>query len=279
MKWSGIYYVAFFILLTLIWDVSTRRAIGVRRPWVATILRDAPLTGLSMLAIIVVVYFSSWTGWLLTDGGWDRHWADGHPSSWVPATVRSLWHYHAEAWRFHVGLDSGHAYGSNALSWPFQARPTAFYWDTVTDGSRGCNVDKCAAEVLALGNPIIWWAAIFAVVHQAWRWIGRRDWRSGAVLVGIAAGWVPWLIYLDRTIFTFYTIVYTPFIVMALAMTLGTVLGGADASRRRRRDGAIAVGAFLLLVIAAAWWFYPVWTGEVIPYEAWRLRMWLPTWT
>lgn len=279
VKWSGIWYVAFFILLTLIWDVSTRRAIGVRRPWVATILRDAPLTGLSMLAIIVVVYFASWTGWLLTDGGWDRHWADTHPSSWVPATIRSLWHYHAEAWRFHVGLDSGHAYGSNALSWPFQARPTAFYWDTFTDGRAGCTVDKCAAEVLALGNPIIWWAAIFAVVHQAWRWVGRRDWRSGAVLVGIAAGWVPWLIYLDRTIFTFYTIVYTPFIVMALAMTLGTVLGGANASRRRRRDGAIAVGAFLVLVVAAAWWFYPVWTGEVIPYEAWRLRMWLPTWT
>ena len=36
---------------------------------------------------------------------------------------------------------------------------------------------------------------------------------------------------------------------------------------------------FLLLVVAAAWFFYPIWTGEVIPYQAWRLRMWMPTWT
>ncbi|MBK9738231.1 MAG: phospholipid carrier-dependent glycosyltransferase [Actinobacteria bacterium] len=279
VKWSALWYVAFFIALTLIWDVSARRVVGVRRPWVATIVRDAPATGISMLAIIAVVYVSTWSGWLLTDGGWARGWADDHPESWIPAALRSLWHYHVEAWNFHVGLDSGHAYGSNALSWPFQARPTAFYWDSIKDGSKGCPTDNCAAEVLALGNPIIWWAAIFAVIHQAWRWVGRRDWRSAAVLVGIAAGWVPWLIYLNRTIFTFYTIVYTPFIVIALAMSLATVLGGEDASPRRRRAGALTIGAFLLLVVAAAWWFYPVWTGEVIPYEAWRLRMWLPTWT
>ena len=56
-----------------------------------------------------------------------------------------------------------------------------------------------------------------------------RDWRSGAVLAGIAAGWVPWLLYLDRTIFTFYAVVFVPFVVMAVAMTLGSILGPADA--------------------------------------------------
>ena len=73
--------------------------------------------------------------------------------------------------------------------------------------------------------------------------------------------------------------VLAPFVVMALSMSLGTVLGPSTASAKRRRDGSIAVGLFLLVVIAAAWWFYPIWTGEVIPYESWRLRMWMPTWT
>jgi dolichyl-phosphate-mannose--protein O-mannosyl transferase len=132
--------------------------------------------------------------------------------------------------------------------------------------------------VLALGNPIIWWAAIGAMVHQVWRWTARRDWRSGAVLVGIAAGWLPWMLYLNRTIFTFYTVVYVPFVVMALAMTCGSILGPSNASERRRRWGAIAVGTLVLLVVLAAWWFYPIWTGQVIPYEQWNLRMWMPTW-
>lgn len=279
VKWSGLWFLALFAIMTVVWDISARRAVGVRRPWTATVLRDAPAAALSIVAIAAVVYLASWSGWLLTDGGWNRSWAATQPDSIIPEALRSLWHYHAEAWRFHVGLASGHAYDSNALSWPFMTRPTALYWNAIKDGSGGCPTDNCAAEVLALGNPIIWWAATFAMVHQLWRWIGRRDWRSGAVLVGIAAGWVPWLIYLDRTIFTFYTIVYVPFLVMALAMSLGTVLGPASASAARRRNGAIAVGAFLLLAVVAAWWFYPIWTGEVIPYDAWRLRMWMPSWT
>jgi dolichyl-phosphate-mannose--protein O-mannosyl transferase len=279
VKWSGLWFLALFALMTVIWDVSARRAVGVQWPWRATLLRDAPVTAVVMIGLAFAAYLATWSGWLLTDGGWARDWAASQPPSLLPAALRSLLHYHSEAWSFHVGLSSGHSYDSNAISWPLQTRPTAFFWDTVRDGSRGCPTDYCAAHVVALGNPIIWWAGALAMVHQMWRWIGRRDWRSGAVLVGIAAGWVPWLLYLDRTIFTFYTVVYVPFLVMALAMSLGTVLGPADAPAKRRRDGAIAVGVFLLLVVAAAWWMYPVWTGELMPYDQWRLRMWLPTWT
>ncbi len=278
VKWSGLWFVAFFILMTLVWDVSARRVIGVRRPWRATILRDAPATGLSMVAIAAVVYVSTWTGWFLTDGGWDRNWAATQPDSWIPAALRSLWHYHVEAWNFHVGLNSGHPYGSNALSWPFMARPTSFYYESIKDHTLGCETDNCSTAVTALGNPIIWWFGILAVIHQIWRWLGRRDWRSGAVLVGIAAGWVPWLLYLDRTIFTFYTVVFTPFVVMAVAMTLGTILGPTNAPAKRRRDGAVAVTAIVLVMVVAAWWFYPIWTAESIPYEAWRLRMWFSSW-
>jgi dolichyl-phosphate-mannose-protein mannosyltransferase len=279
VKWSGLWFLALFAIMSVVWDVSARRVIGVRRPWVATIVRDAPAAALSIIAIAAVVYLSTWTGWFLTSGGWDRQWAAAHPPSFIPAALRSLWHYHAEAWHFHVGLNSGHAYGSNALSWPFMTRPTAFYYESFKDGANGCPTNNCAAEVLALANPIIWWAAIFALIHQAWRWIARKDWRSGALLVGVAAGWIPWLIYLDRTIFTFYVIVYVPFVVIAVAMSLGSILGPSTASAGRRRNGAIAVGAFLLLVVATSWWFYPIWTGQVIPYDAWRLRMWMPTWT
>ncbi len=278
VKWSALWFIAFFVLLTLLWDVSARRVIGVGRPWRATILRDAPVTGLSMVAIAAVVYLSTWTGWLLTSGGYDRAWADTQPASWIPAALRSLWHYHAEAWHFHVNLDSAHPYSSNALSWPFQARPTSFYYQGIKDHSQGCDIDSCSSAVTALGNPLIWWFGIVAVLYQAWRWVGRRDWRSGAVVVAIAAGWVPWLLYLDRTIFTFYTVVISPFLVMAVAMTLGAILGPADAPVRRRRDGAVAVAFLVLAMVVAGWWFYPVWTGEVIPYDAWRMRMWFSTW-
>jgi dolichyl-phosphate-mannose--protein O-mannosyl transferase len=132
--------------------------------------------------------------------------------------------------------------------------------------------------VIALGNPVIWWAAVLALFHQVWRWAGVRDWRAGAALCGFLAGWAPWLAFQERTVFAFYAIVFLPFMVMALTLSLGTVLGPASATRERRTNGALAVGLFLLAAIVAAWWFHPIWTGQVITYEQWQMRMWLPTW-
>ncbi|MSY41055.1 MAG: phospholipid carrier-dependent glycosyltransferase, partial [Actinobacteria bacterium] len=77
VKWSGIWFVVAFILMTLVWDVSARRAIGVKRPWTATVLRDAPLAGITMVAIVIAVYFFSWTGWFLSDDAYNRNWAAG----------------------------------------------------------------------------------------------------------------------------------------------------------------------------------------------------------
>ncbi len=40
-KWSGIYFVAVFGLLTVLWDMGARRTAGVRRPWIGALVRDA----------------------------------------------------------------------------------------------------------------------------------------------------------------------------------------------------------------------------------------------
>lgn len=277
VKWSGLWYVAAFGLLTVIWDVALRRRLGVSRPWSTTILRSGPPAFLAIVGSAIVVYLVTWTGWFITDGGWGRQWADAD-SSIVPAGIRSLWHYHADAWRFHVGLTSDHSYESNPLSWFMQTRPTSFYWKSLANGEGGCEVDSCAAEVLALGNPVIWWLGSAALLYQVWRWAAHRDWRSGAVLLAVVAGWVPWLLYLDRTIFTFYSVVIVPYIAIALAMAVGSILGPQSAPPERRRWGAIGAGSIVLLAVVAAWWFYPVWTAEVIPYVQWQWRMWMPTW-
>ena len=56
------------------------------------------------------------------------------------------------------------------------------------------------------------------------------------------------------------------------------LLGPADASPTRRRRGAVAVVVLVAAVVIAAWWFYPVWTGQLIGYDQWQQRMWLPSW-
>jgi dolichyl-phosphate-mannose--protein O-mannosyl transferase len=276
VKWSALWFIAIFMLMSLLWDVSTRRTIGVSRPWLATLAKSAPIVLVTSIAMLVFVYLLSWSGWFLSTTGWGRTWADNKDPSVVPNALRSLVDYHRQAWNFHVNLQSEHSYQSNPISWPLMTRPTSFYYESIKDGSLGCPTDHCAQEVLALGNPIIWWAALLAIPYQLWNWITTRDWRSGALLAGIAAGWLPWMLYLNRTVFTFYTVIYVPFVVMAIALTIMKLLQRKPPQQQRLVIALIAL--YLIAVIAAAWWFYPIWTGEVIPYDKWRLRMWMPTW-
>jgi len=223
-----------------------------------------------------VAYLVTWSGWLLTDGGYDRDWAATNPGwPFVPDALRSLAEYHRAAWAFHVGLDSPHSYKSSAWSWPVMSRPTSFEYES-PEGA--CGSDRCAQEVLALGNPIIWWAGLLALFHNVWRAVAGRDWRSGALLVAYLAGWLPWLVFHSRTIFTFYAIVLVPFMAGMLAISLASLAGGPDATASRRQWGILAAGTVLLLVVASTWFFLPIWTGGVLPYERWDWRMWLPTW-
>ncbi len=282
-KWSGVWFLAAFGLLTVFWDIGMRRVIGVRT-LEATLgaIGEGLLALVSMGAVAIAVYITTWTGWLLTDGGYDRQWADTVPAAagfgWVPDGLRSLLHYHSEMLNFHVHLTSPHSYQSNAWSWLLQTRPTSFYYESPAYGVSGCTVDKCSSEVLALGNPLLWWMGTAALIHQSWRWFARRDWRSGAVVLAILAGWLPWLGYQGRTIFTFYSVAFVPFLCIALAMTLGVVIGPSSATATRRTTGGLVAGGLVLILVAVSWFFYPIWSADVIPYTAWNLRMWFPTW-
>jgi len=273
VKWSGIYYVVAFGLLTVLWDVAWRHRQG-QRPFRA-LLTDALPAALTIVPIVLAVYLASWYGWYFSDNAWDRNW---NPGSGPIAAMSSLFHYHAEMWNFHNKLTSDHSYESSAFGWLVQARPTSFFFESPAATGNDCPSGKCAAAVTALGNPIIWWAATLSLLHQLWRWIAVRDWRAGAVLAGVAAGWLPWIVFPDRTIFSFYSIVFTPFLLMGLTLTLASIAAPASRPNIDRNGRIVLVGAFLLVCIAVSYFFYPVWTAQVIDHNQWSNRMWLPTW-
>ena len=109
-------------------------------------------------------------------------------------------------------------------------------------------------------------------------WAGRRDWRAGAILAGLAAGYLPWLLYPERTIFFFYAIAYEPYLVLALVIVLGLVLGTRSRSALAPAAGRLLVGIFLVLAVLVSAYFYPIWTAELISYQDWQNHMWMPSW-
>ncbi|WP_217205478.1 dolichyl-phosphate-mannose--protein mannosyltransferase [Streptomyces sp. AC550_RSS872] len=289
-KWNGLYFLVAFGLMTVLWDVGARKVAGARHPCTAVLKRDLGFAFLATVPVAIVTYIASWTGWILspTDGtgGYYRNWAgaDGRGSSWswlFPDWWLSLWHYESQVYEFHVGLSSPHTYQSNPWSWIVAGRPVSYFYESPAPGKDGCPVDageKCAREVLALGTPLLWWVAAFAVVYVLWRWAFRRDWRAGAVACGVVAGYLPWFLYQERTIFFFYAVVFLPFLCLAVAMLLGAVIGPPGSSDTRRVAGATGAGVLVLLIAWNFIYFWPIYTGQAIPIDDWRSRMWLDTW-
>jgi dolichyl-phosphate-mannose--protein O-mannosyl transferase len=98
------------------------------------------------------------------------------------------------------------------------------------------------------------------------------------LLAGLAAGYLPWIYYAERTIFHFYSVVFVPFTVLATSIMLGAITGPPDASPRRRGLGIGIAGGLVVLVLLTFVWFWPIYTAEMIPTDQWRQRMWFHTW-
>ncbi|MEV8035832.1 phospholipid carrier-dependent glycosyltransferase [Streptomyces sp. NPDC086182] len=289
-KWNGLYILAAFCVMAVLWDGASRRVAGARRPYLgAALALDTGITFLATVPVALSVYLVSWTGWILSPdngkGGYFRNWAvtDGKGGNWtlLPDWLRSLWHYEHEVYKFHVGLSSPHTYQSNPWSWLIVGRPVSYFYESPLPGKDGCPADaadKCAREVLALGTPLLWWAACFAILYVLWRWAFRRDWRAGAIACGVAAGYLPWFMYQERTIFFFYAVVFVPFLCLAVAMMIGAILGPPGSGERRRVVGAAGAGVLVLLIVWNFIYFWPLYTGTAIPIDQWRSRMWLDTW-
>ncbi len=282
-KWSGGFFLAAFGLMTVWWDLGARRATGQRRWFRAGVVRDGIPAFLTLVPVALLTYLATWAGWFASDDGYKRNWAAEHPAEGlarlVPDSLRSLWSYHQEVMTFHVGLQNEHAWSSNPWSWIVQGRPTLFYAQWPTEGQDGCTAAECVKYIASLGNLFVWWGATAGLLVVAAMWILGRDWRAGAALSGVVAGWLPWFLYQERTIYSFYAVAFVPWLVLVVTYCLGLVLGPPTASATRRRWGTVVVILYVAAAVAWFLWYYPVHTAEVIPRDQWKLRMWFDFWT
>jgi dolichyl-phosphate-mannose-protein mannosyltransferase len=275
-------------------DVLLRRRAGVRFWAAAGVLKQAPVVFVSMIPTALVAYLLGWTGWFVTSGGYDRHTVEdgGTPRftgllSWVPTSLQDLWAWTSNIYVFHTTLDSPHPYKAPAILWPILARPTSMWWDDRNAGS--CGDRGCVSAITDLPNPLIWYAAIAASIYLVVRFIRRREWQAGLILMGFVGGYLPWLQYPDRTMFFFYSIAFEPYMLLALAATIGLMvvrppgvdsgdelLAAESAYGLRVRRTLVAVFVVAAIVLSA--FFFPLSSGLPVPYWFWQLHMWSPTW-
>jgi dolichyl-phosphate-mannose--protein O-mannosyl transferase len=76
----------------------------------------------------------------------------------------------------------------------------------------------------------------------------------------------------------FYATPMAPFLVLALTLCLGEILGRARGGGERRSTGLLIVAIYLGLAVANFAWLWPVMVGDSITPAHWDAEMWLPSW-
>ena len=256
VKWSGLYVLIALAFYVLILDIRKNRYLGLQFPIREMARRNLLFRFLQFGIFPVFIYIASWFSWFITNTGWDRNYSSN--------PLFSLWHYHSEILNFHTKLTDSHPYSANPWSWLIQGRPTSFFYET----PKSCGGASCSQEILALGTPILWWAATLALLVTIGYWVSKRDWQAEILLVVIGASYLPWFAIQERTMFSFYAIAFEPFLLLTLVYLLSKV------PKNQRR---IAV-MFTAIVLVNFLYFLPIFLGLPITYNSWSDRMWFPSW-
>ncbi|MDX6277145.1 MAG: dolichyl-phosphate-mannose-protein mannosyltransferase [Nocardioidaceae bacterium] len=301
-KWNGVFVLAAFGLLAVVWEVLARRRarkdLGLApRAFTTTFAVGIPAF-FSIVGVAFLVYLATWTGFLIHHHAFEARFGRGygdysapwgayvnHPSTgFLGGTrdaFRSLWHFHVMTFNFsaHDLNSADHPYKSNPVGWLVMERPVA------VDAQNGlpaasCGVpatSSCMREVLILGNPILWWTGALALLASVVAWIATRDRRWGIPVVGVAVSWLPWFLFDQRPIFSYYAVAFLPFTIIAIALIVNGMVQSAGTPRQLYVVSLIS-GAFLVSVVVAFWYFHPIYTDKLIPYDSWHSRMWFNRW-
>ena len=258
-KWSAIYFIV-SIALVAVYRILVKMDI---RAAVKPLLTKFAQFGL----LPILVYLATWFGWFLSDRGWDRQSSSNPLIAWL--------NYHTEMLNFHTGLTESHPYEANPWSWLIMGRPTSFFYDSPSD----CGSKSCAREVLALGTPILWWIGTIAIAVVIGFWIKSLVHRSvdstaNIVVVGVVAGYFPWFAMQERTMFSFYSIIIQPFMILAIVYCAKLLL---DSGLKPAISQSIVGGLFTLVLLCFIY-FLPLYTGQTLTYDEWKMRMWFDSW-
>lgn len=276
-KWSGLLALAAGGLLALGWELTWRRRLTGR-----LLIGLGSLVRTLVLAFVIVpavVYVTSYIPWFVnyayTTEGAKVCTVDGQPQEPCDVAILSriagFYRYQASIASFHADLEAEHSYRAPAYTWPVIGRPVVYYWEHCpeerakgipTKNEQGqfeapppCAVaEENSAEIIALGNPGLWWVALAAVVPLV---IGCwRDRRAWYIVTFWWLQFAPWLL-VPRPSFFFYMVPIVPFLALANAYAITWL----DEVGERRRATATVTGllfafvAVVTLILLTAPWY------------------------
>jgi dolichyl-phosphate-mannose-protein mannosyltransferase len=206
--------------------------------------------------------------------------ATSGPLAAIPSPVeyvRQVFLHDRWSYYYHSCLTATHNYGSPWFSWPFLARPVAYYYqDNVGFDSLGHQPTR--EEVFNLGNPAIWWFSIPCLIYCVAVAVRERNFTAAFIVVAFLTSWLPFA-RVSRVLFLYHMFGGLTFMMLAAAFALARMrrsslrleLGGI---RSPALTGTHLALAYLGLVVVTFIYFYPLWTGLPLTGDDWTQRIW-----
>ena len=285
VKWSGAMAIPAAIAFTYLWETTRRRRGGLG--YRSAIRRTL---GLETLGIVVALAIMPLIAYAVTWVPWFVH---------FDATLADWYYQHKDMIRYHrdlrpTALDPKtdtftptHGYYSNAWTWIPMLRPVSYFVQDLGPDIR---------QILAIGNPVLFWGTMWTIPYCAWAWWRKRDWTPGLIVVAFAGLYLPWFL-VARPQFFFYALPLTPFMALAAVYTLRD-LSAAYLVIRDRETGEVAldpdtggpavsrrkpylpfVWGYFAAAVGLFLWMWPILTAGRISDTMWKARVWFRGWT
>jgi dolichyl-phosphate-mannose--protein O-mannosyl transferase len=180
-------------------------------------------------------------------------------------SYKDLWQYQKNMYDYHKGVKEPHPYASKWYTWPLMLRPVWYY------GGKDLEQGK-AQSIAAIGNPLIWWGGLLALLASWWLGFRRRDRIVLTLAVAYLSFYVPWMVAPRSITFLYHYFPMVPLLILSIVWMLRWI---EERSYLGRRVTWAFVGVSAALLI----WFYPIYTGMTISREWMNIAIrWLPSW-
>lgn len=109
---------------------------------------------------------------------------------------------------YHFNLTDVASFASPWYSWPLMLKPVWFYMGEFEKGYRTIN---------NVGNPLIWWSGLIALVHLVIKFIFKKEERVNLsyIMIPFILMWVPYL-FLNRGLYIYYFFPAFIFLILAI---------------------------------------------------------------
>ncbi len=190
----------------------------------------------------------------------------------------AFWNYQTTMFNYHSGLVAEHSFASSWYDWPLVVRPIWFF------SSDPCNEFGNYSTISSMGNPLLWWGCLPALLWAAWEWLRKRSVYCAVALTGFMSVYLPWVL-VPRLTFIYHYFTAVPFLVLALLALFKRLSEGGRLSGRVTVGGRVEVqwvqllmGAMTLGCVVLFMIYFPVisgapttreYAGQLALFESW----------